>query len=195
MRKSITDSKPWERQPGEPIRAFRYFTLYRDMQMRSLAKLARAMGRRNPSLFEKYSKQWQWPARCEAWDEELDSILRSKTVDELCNMRERHVNLALGMQTAVVKELKALVRRVEAAEEKARQDAIARGQDPDRAVRKPVLKVNEMIRLSEHGVSLERLSRGEPTAHTRTESEVDLSMLSIEEIKTLKKLHSKTNKK
>lgn len=177
--------KPWERQEGEPAAGYRLYTLYRDMQGRSIGKLTKLMGRKSTRAMEKQSSKWEWVRRAEAWDAELDLQLRQRESTEIEGMHRRHIQLALGAQTAVGKELRALVNKVE----HAAKDADAAG----KSFHDPVLSVNELIRLADHGINLERLTRGEPGVIAQTKGQVDLSGLSVEELRMLKKLRAKAS--
>lgn len=175
-------NEPWHKQKGETACAYRYFTLYKDMHGRSISRLAKLLGRSARGL-EKYSSNYNWKERAAAWDRELDNRLLDKRSDDIEAMRQRHVQLGLGMQTAVAKELKAWVHKVELANAKAKAKGLEHHD--------PVLSVNELIRISEHGINLERISRGEPTGHVKVNEEVDLSALSVEELKQFRKLKKK----
>lgn len=171
---------PWEMQPEETLLDFHYFRFYRDMQKRSIRVTANAFGLQSPRKLEKLSQKHKWGDRVRAWDQELDRRVRDRQVEEIAQMQERHINIGLGMQTAVVKELNAWVKLIEEAHEK----AVAQG----KKAHAPILNITELIKLSNHGTQLERLNRGEPTDHTRVDDgtgEVDLTALSKEQLQQL----------
>lgn len=179
-----TPPKPWEMQEGETAEQFRKFCFYRDMQKRSLQTCANAFGLKNKKSTELLCRKFNWVDRCSAWDVELDRRVRDSQVAEIADMRKRHINLGVGMQTAVVKELKALVAKID--------EAATQAEKEGKKYHEPVLSVNELIKLSQHGTQIERLSRGEHTDHTKVDSpEQDLSSLSVKDLKTLKRLKEK----
>lgn len=183
--------KPWERQTGEGAIAFRSFTQYRDMRSRSIAKLAALTGRTARGL-HKMSSNHQWVLRCQAWEEELDKVLTEKQSDAISDMRNRHIQIGIGMQSAAAKELRAWVKKIEKADADARKAAESRGEEPSKAYHEPMLTVSDIVRLSDHGVNLERTSRGEAEGPAAgIESDGDLSVLSTAELKALKALKRK----
>lgn len=185
-RKKTAPPKPWEMQEDETVNEFRYFVFYRDMQRRSIMVCSKAFGHANARKMEKISQKCSWQARCRAWDVELDRRVRDCNTKDIADMRKRHINLGLGMQTAVAKELRALVAKIE----RAAADAKAAG----REFHEPVLSVADILRLSQHGTQLERLSRGEHTDHIKTEGAQEddaLKALSVAELKALAAMKQK----
>lgn len=184
----------WEQQEGEPAKLYGQFVLYRDSIQRSLGKLSKYMGLKSTRALEHTCARWQWVKRAEAWDRELDVRSRQSQTDALVSMRSRHVQLGIGMQTAAVKELQALVHKIETASQEAKAKAAREGRDPEKVHHEPVLTVNEVIRLAEQGTQLERLSRGQPTSIDETRGappDPGLSVLSVEELKQIKALKAK----
>jgi hypothetical protein len=189
-------SKPWEKHPAEKIHHWRWFIVYRDMLPRSIAGAARKC-EKSPSTFEKLSRRWDWRGRCEAWDEQI-AVQISRQIDEMQSeaieaMRRRHIQLGLGMQTAAAKELQAWVAKIEKLAQEAKKKAIEEGRDPATAWHDPILTVGELIRLAQEGTAIERLNRGEPTAHTKVETDDNegLANLSLAETRELKRLKDK----
>ena len=98
------DEEIWTRRPGEPTRAFAMFRAYLEMpaKKRSLARLA-DMVRLSRSQLARYSSDWNWVARVDAWTdavavqadlrrlETLDLIERSVR-DEVEAMRDEPVS-------------------------------------------------------------------------------------------------------
>ena len=177
--------KPWEMQEGESLNDFHFFRFYRDMQRRSVRKASQVFGHKTSRVFERLSSKQNWPDRARAWDVELDRRVRDLQTADIADMRKRHINIGIGMQTAVVKELQAHVQQIE--------DAHALAVAAGKKHHIPLLSVSDIIRLSQHGTQLERLSRGEPTDHTKVDmpEEADLSMLTAKELKALKILKAK----
>lgn len=64
----MSDVQLWDRQPTEPAKAYRAFTVYRDLGVgRTLRAAAKAM-QRSRSLLDHWSAQWNWISRADAWD-------------------------------------------------------------------------------------------------------------------------------
>jgi hypothetical protein len=181
---------PWERRKGEPMQAYQFFLLYRDMIQRSIARLTRLVGKKSPRSLEKLASKWEWRARAEAWDEEFSHRMlldKGKAAGvQLEAMLKRHIQLGIGMQTAAAKDLQALVHKVEQANKEAKKAG--------KKHHEPVLTVTEMVRLAENGVNLERISRGQYTQHHKVaegDDDTDLSGLDVKDLKLLKELKRK----
>jgi hypothetical protein len=187
------ERQPWERRFDETNQAFKCFLRYRDMEHRSIKQLSLYYKKRSVRTFEKYSVKYEWQKRVAAWDDFLDQRAQKLQVDGLADMHRRHIALGVGMQTAVVKELQALVNKIEQAVSEAKAKAVREGKDPAKAYHDPILTVSDIIKLSTHGTQLERLNRGEPTEHTKvsTEEAENLEKLSIQELKLMRELKTK----
>jgi hypothetical protein len=160
---------PWERQPGEAVKAFRAFVAYRDDDDRSLVKVGRELGR-SPQLIERWSKRWRWVERVASWADHLDAEKRRARVRAIEELEERHAQLAKSTLNLVVKEL---IRR--------------QSQPLER------MSVTEMARLFEVSVKVERLALGadtervavEHSGEVETRAKIDLSKLSNETLDRL----------
>lgn len=138
---------PWERQPGEPARAFAAFCLYRDMPAheRSLRAVAERLsskgsgrGRRSTRPLERWSTRWRWVERARAWDDEQDRIAREAQLRAVQEMRERHAREAMALQSKALERL----RQMDPAE----------------------LSPRDVLWYFVEAAKLERLARGEPDA-------------------------------
>lgn len=97
----------WERQRGENSKAFSNFALYRDLGAgRSLARLADS-GAASVSLrrLEACSARWNWVARAEAYDDELDTRRRRTNETKRDEMNERQAKLGLLFQNVVLSKV------------------------------------------------------------------------------------------
>jgi hypothetical protein len=181
----------WDRQKGEPEKAFQTFTLYREMgHPRSVKRLAKQLGRRAHRRFELWSAKWDWPKRAEAYDDELDRRYQASTAGEIERMAKRHKAIAQRLQWISNEELIAIENRIKQAKKEE-----ARTKKP----RAPVLKtVSEIRRFGKEGAILERLIVGEPTELPgkveESEDSPDFSKLSTEELIELKRLQDKARK-
>lgn len=108
--------------------------------------------------------------------------------EEILEMKRRHIDTAKLMQTMVDKEVSAWIQAIE------EEERLAKEQDRRP---KPMISVNELIKLSSHATTLERLTRGEPTEYTKTDNLDDavLADLTVEELKLLKKIKAKIGDK
>ena len=134
------DTQPWERQPGEPPRAWAAFTTYRDLapHERSLVKVGQTFGR-TARYVEDLSSRWRWVGRTAAWDNEQDRVKRVAAIKAVEDMGRRQVGMGLLMQSRGFDRLNTM--------------------SPDEV---QLLSIFEVIRLIETGVRLERIGRGDP---------------------------------
>lgn len=129
------EAAPWERQPGETIKAFEAFSVYRDLGVnRSIEKAGKALGKSRVTL-EPWSAKFLWVKRAAAWDAEQDRVARQAQLDEIKKMRKRHASLASAM---LVKAAKALQR-----------------------IPEDEIKAGDVSRMVETAAKLERISRGD----------------------------------
>lgn len=109
----------WERQDGETTKAYRAFSLYRDMppSRRSIARVAKAIndelvrqgGQRKPYLVrqcQKWSSKYRWVERAHAYDDELDRIARAERAEAIREMARRQASLGRALQVIAGNRLK-----------------------------------------------------------------------------------------
>lgn len=194
----------WEKLPTENIDQYAKFCAYRDMayagkaesvdekgrisyghrtDKRSLRRLATQLGLKGAQPLELLSVKFEWQARCEAYDIDLDRRARQAQEEAVIKMREDHALLGAQM---IRKALSRLLKMPE--------DEISAG---------------DLVRLADVGVKIERLSRGESTenqtvsgklAHEGTvkvavETQANLKDLSDEELAQLEQLLGKVHTK
>lgn len=194
----------WEKLPTENIDQYAKFCAYRDMayagkaesidekgrisyghrtDKRSLRRLAKQLGLKSAQAIELLSVKFEWQARCEAYDIDLDRRARQAQEEAVIKMREDHALLGAQM---IRKALSRLLKMPE--------DEISAG---------------DLVRLADVGVKIERLSRGESTenqsvsgklAHEGTvkvavETQANLKDLSDEELAQLEQLLGKVHTK
>ena len=137
------DTQPWERQPGEPPRAWAAFTTYRDLapHERSLVKVGQTFGR-TARYVEDLSSRWRWVGRVRAWENEQDRVKRVASIKAVEDMARRQVGMGLLMQKKAADRLNKMT-----------DDEVM------------TLSVSEVIRLAEAGARLEQLGRGQPEAY------------------------------
>jgi len=181
----------FERQTDEPVQAFRAFACYRDMYPnRSTSKVAAKLTLKHNTVLG-YSQKYRWVSRATAWDNELDRRILERQTEAIVEMRERHIALSLELQEAAAKEVKALLFKID--------EALAAAQESGRPLHEPILSPADLRRMIDFSTRMERLNRGEPTAHLGTEDmgmreemeEARLANLSLEEKKQLLQLKRK----
>lgn len=128
--------RPWERQDGETEKAFSAFKAYLEMEDRNICQLAKRLSK-SRQLVDKWKQKYNWQERCIAWDKSLQEIEYKTAVRERKKMAKRHIAIAMSMQAKAVEAL----RKIDVSK----------------------LNANEIIRLFDTAVKIERLSRGEAT--------------------------------
>lgn len=99
------DTKPWERQEGESIKAFEAFTVYLEMgDERSLRAVGQRLGK-SRALIERWSRTYQWVERVASYDADVQRKSHAKAVDKRRKMVDRHISIALKMQEKALKAL------------------------------------------------------------------------------------------
>lgn len=173
----------WERQQGESVRAYRFFTVYRDMPYmeaanvtrsgRSAAKVAEATGAAL-YMIRSNMRRHDWTRRAAAYDLHMAAIVRNTMEAEIIKMHKAHAEAAVALVKKSVRRIVSL---------------------PDEDI-----SARDAVRMLETGVKIERLSRGESSDVHRIEADVrqdttmdvtaraDLSRLSGEELDALERL-------
>ncbi len=134
----------YERMTGEPLKAWRAFTVYRDAgAARSYRAVAESLGK-SLRLIERWGSRWHWQQRVAEYERAQEQAARQEMARDSREMMKRHINEGLLLQQKGIERLQAL--------------------DTDRmSLRDAVICVRE-------GSKLERLARGEPTEHVVVES-------------------------
>ncbi len=155
---------PWERQPGEPSKAFGVFCVYRDLGARRSLKSAckqyyaadyAANKLRNA---QEWSRNWEWVRRSAAWDNFLDREARLSQVEAVREMNRRYANTARAVLAKALVALKGLD---------------AKEMDP-----------SDVSRMIEVANKIERLCHGEATEHTKSDikNENNITLQVVERI-------------
>lgn len=117
---------PWDRQDGEPQKAYHAFLHFRAQP--SHFHSCRAAYRDHvrmcttppfthdpdliteaPKSWRLWSAQWGWMDRAAAWDREVDRVASAKLLAQQVAARERHVSLAQAMLTVLSLPVKAAI--------------------------------------------------------------------------------------
>lgn len=170
--------RPWERQPFDTDLTWLLFQDYLALaKPRSLRALAQKGGPLGWTQLETLALDDGWVMRARAYDANLDR-LRQETIEREVQetakqVAKRHATTARKAVTLAGLELDKLLA------------AAQQGDMPG------LLSPRDVIRFLALGVRTERLVLGEAT--DQVEARVDLSGLSVEELRELRKLQEKTN--
>lgn len=182
----------WEQQEGEKSQHYQKFCQYRDMpygtqgrepEKRSIRRLADAMGMKSKSSIEKLSTQWNWVERAAAYDVYMAELERFKNEQEIKKMHDLHAKLGVQLLNKATRGLIAL---------------------PDNE-----LSAQDIARLADVGVKIERMSRGDSAESIAVSAKAtvehsgglelsgsipDMSDLSDEELENLEQILGKLHK-
>ncbi len=149
---------PWEKQPGESLQSFEAFKMFRNLPpgTRSLPRVASECIK-NISLIRRWSAQHGWFDRVEEWDAHQDKVALEAQLRAVKAMNERHVKMAMALQTKALKRL-----------ENMNTDELSPAQ---------------LLAYLLEATRLERLARGEPEKiedrRGKVEAKVDIDMEEI----------------
>ena len=114
-------SEPWRRRPNEPTRAYAAFVLYRNQgpHKRSLRLLSTQLKRRRSGSVQattthingcvaRWSRDWDWVARVEEWDDHMDRQALLAQIETTKAMNARHAESALRLQAEALAALERL---------------------------------------------------------------------------------------
>lgn len=157
---------PWERQPYDTDESWPIFVAYRDQTLPRRGLLVLCKGRPvDPIRVAWYHKEHYWPERVAEYDRHLDAIRRAEREGLLAQtIREvtaEHAEVLADARDIVRRELEKLLATV-------RESA---GE---------VVRVRDLIRLTELVIKSDRLIRGESTENVDTGP--DLSHLTNEQL-------------
>lgn len=165
--------KAFERLPNnlESKKHWEMFVYYRDYGVdRRKVAVAEKFGMTQSRVCE-IARIYRWDRRAEAWDAALDKHRRHTQLYNIAETEFRHQQLA--------KKLLRIVDR-----ESTKWDVKSEGD------KNPVAGLDEIRRLMKDGVTVERLSLGQPDTITREAAE-DYSKLSVDDLRELKRIQDK----
>jgi hypothetical protein len=166
----------WDQLSGESAKAYAAFCIYRDLGLRrSVDEASRHYHRKTPQSetqpaptrkreasgqIRLWAERWNWVARAMAWDQELEQVKRSKQLEAIDEMAERHAREALMLQNKAVERL--------------------------RQLRPEELKPRETLDFLIEAAKLERLARGEPTERVAEDHRfTDVKEMTDEDLATI----------
>ena len=135
---------PWEIQLDETGKAFDAFRLYRDQgPQRSTRQVALTLGK-SGALINRWSSQHQWVRRVALWDRHLDRQGQLEAIEARKDMASRHARVSSLVLS------------------KAMQRLVGDENNNVTALDLNTLTANDVARLIDLAVKVERVSRGEP---------------------------------
>jgi hypothetical protein len=182
----VPDRKSYERQPRESDWEFITFVTYRDMGLNRTQKrvaefLYKARGvtlQTCISQVARFSAKWNWTARINEWDRDLDRANQKAQIEDLKKMRARHIDISMAAQNAAAQDLKRWVKKLKPVLD----------ENGNEIYQDPILPLPTVMQIMKDAVALERTSRGEPetiTEHrenyTVTERRENLRRLVVDE--------------
>ena len=101
----MLETKLWERQENETNKAFQAFCIYRDLGAgRTLAAVAEKL-RKSYDLIRRWSKNYFWQNRADAWDKMISEKAAQKAAEEYSKMLEVQINLGKMLQAKAAKAI------------------------------------------------------------------------------------------
>lgn len=95
----------WERQEKESSKAFQAFCIYRDLGAgRTLAAVSEKL-RKSYDLIRRWSKNFNWKERADAWDKFITEKAARQAADEYAKMLEVQINLGKMLQAKAAKAI------------------------------------------------------------------------------------------
>jgi hypothetical protein len=142
--------KLFERQPHESMRAYESFMIYRDMgPSRTTEKTSYRTGKTH-SWMQDLSQRWNWVERAKAYDDFMDGIRLDHEIKLRKEAVERHIRIGQGLQGLSAKQMNELKKQIEAAE------SGEINPDTGKPYQMPKMSLNDMARLIELGIRIER---------------------------------------
>lgn len=124
--------EPWERQPGEGVKAYEAFCLYREMGSdRTLAKVSTRLSK-SAQLIRRWSYTYNWVERCRAYDRNLEKIAHKTAIKEYSDMTKRHIRIAMKLQSSAIASLEKLVESKQTMKPRDIKEFIALGTELER---------------------------------------------------------------
>ena len=168
--------KPWDRRDDGRDEGWASFVIYRDLGLGRRCHMVTVETGDSLRQVHEYSGKYNWVARARAWDRVKDQARTRGELSAIENMHRRHTRLANDLQTLTAMELERHIRRTEA--------RLRNTEDDDDEIE----PMRNIASTAETAVKMERTARGEVTE--RTETKVDLSGLTIEQLQQLKAIRA-----
>lgn len=163
---------PWRRMDGESYEAFdafqNYLFLGSNGSKRSIKKAAVQVGK-HESLFSRWSMEWNWVKRAEAFDKYMSEKKQKAHETAIEDMNRRQAEAAMAALMASLETINDYVKK-----------------NPHDSPLK--MHISNATKLLEVAVKMERVARGEPDSITKNTNELNIK--DEENQKELRKLMS-----
>ena len=101
-----SDTKPWERQEGESVKAYEAFQCYLNLGETRSQRLVSEQLSKSRQLISRWSANYQWVERVAAYENDLQSQAQAEGVKKARQMADRHISIAMKMQQKALQALK-----------------------------------------------------------------------------------------
>jgi hypothetical protein len=166
----------WLRQACDTDESWDAFKAYRDMAPpRNMARIYVNRVQVPIAKVSSWLRDHNWRDRCRAYDNHMEEILITQREDFL---RQKTVEITADWMCAL-KDAREIIAK----------ELMRLRQTSEESDGPGLLKPNELVRLMDMVIKYDRLLRGESTEQIDTK--VDLSQLSVEDLRELKRMHEK----
>lgn len=101
-----SDTKPWERQEGESVKAYKAFQCYLNLGETRSQRLVSEQLSKSRQLISRWSANYQWVERVAAYENDLQRQAHAEAVKKARQMADRHISIAMKMQQKALQALK-----------------------------------------------------------------------------------------
>ena len=101
-----SDTKPWERQEGESVKAYEAFQCYLNLGETRSPRLVSEQLSKSRQLISRWSANYQWVERVAAYENDLQRQAHAEAVKKARQMADRHISIAMKMQQKALQALK-----------------------------------------------------------------------------------------
>ena len=143
--------KCWEKRKDESSKAYKFFVKYRDGgPLQTIQKIADDHKQHSSTLMH-WSSCYNWVKRKDAWIAYKQKNADKKLVDDFVRMRKRQMGVVNNLYLIVENEI---------------QKYLALSQ---KGKKTPIVKPDNLVKMLEFLMKIERLNVGAPTEHTQVE--------------------------
>ena len=100
-----SDTKPWERQEGESVKAYEAFQCYLNLGETRSQRLVSEQLSKSRQLISRWSANHQWVERVAAYENDLQRQAHAEAVKKARQMADRHISIAMKMQQKALQAL------------------------------------------------------------------------------------------
>ena len=101
-----SDTKPWERQEAESVKAYEAFQCYLNLGETRSQRLVSEQLSKSRQLISRWSANYQWVERVAAYENDLQRQAHAEAVKKARQMADRHISIAMKMQQKALQALK-----------------------------------------------------------------------------------------